>query len=154
MNIEFEIGMGSLKTLPERVEQAVKGLNSNMRGEWIKSVEPHKNEWIKSTLLSLTSSHRHTNGELVWVSTPDYVGWEHTGNCVGDEGAYFLIESGEIKANRESLEIVAYEMMFGEPLWLAERLDQERVGLSKINKQIKNLLEKKEIIEKQIKFLL
>jgi len=153
MNINFLIENGQLKSLPERVEYAVKELNSYMREEWIKSANPSENQWIKSILWRLTSSHRHTKGELVWESTPSYVGWNHTGNCVGDEGAFFFIETGEIKAPQELLEMVAYEMMYCEPLWLAERLDQERVGLSKINKQISNLLVKKEMIEKKIKSL-
>jgi len=154
MSIEFEIETGVLKPLQERVRYAVKELNSILKTEWIKSVNPSENEYIKRVLWGLTSSHRHTSGELVWECTSEYVGWNHTGNCVGDEGAYFFIETGEIKAPKELLEKVAYEMKYGEPLYLAERLDQERVGLSKINGQIKNLLEKKEIVEKKIKSLL
>ena len=59
MNIEFEIELGRLDALHERVLKAVAELNSNMRGEWIRSINPFENDWIKE--IPLDPTIRRTN---------------------------------------------------------------------------------------------
>ena len=144
-----------MEKLEIRIKKSIEALTSIIRTEWDRSINPAQSQEIKKILRELTSSHRHSNGEIIWnwATNSKRVGWENTGNSIGDNSAYYDYSENKIYADHSILSMVAYEKEYGESLYMAQRLEQERIGLFKVQSQIQKLKEKEKKIEMKIKTL-